>query len=160
MGLVSLTAGAVLVLLLLATVLVLLLRGRVESRRELAAARAETDELRTRLDALSQRLEETSSALVTREEATYVITDAGNAEATPNVADSVVLTATLGEPLVKVVAFGHGLRRALSAESRNRIWFEMRREVRASRKRRRREIKEHLRRARAAERGEGETEAA
>jgi len=160
MGLVNLTAGAVLVLLLLATVLVLLLRGRAESRRELAAARAETDQLRTRLDALSQRLEEATSALVTREVATYVITDAGNAEATPNVADGVVLTAALGEPLVKVVAFGHGLRRAASAESRNRIWFEMRREVSASRKRRRREIKEHLRRARAADRGEGETEAA
>ena len=160
MGFASLAAGAALALLLLGTVLVLLLRSRAESRRELAAARAETEALRARLDALSQRLEETSSAMVTREEATFVITDAGSTEATPNVADSVVLTATLGEPLVKVVAFGHGLRRALSAESRNRIWFEMRREVRASRKRRRREIKEHLRRARAAERADGETEAA
>ncbi len=158
MGFASLAAGAALVLL--GTVLLLLLRGRAESRRELAAARAETEGLRTRLDALSQRLEETSSAMVTREEATYVITDAGTTDATPNVADSVVLSATLGEPLVKVVAFGHGLRRALSAESRNRIWFEMRSEVRASRKRRRREIKEHLRRTRAAERTDGETEAA
>ncbi len=160
MGFASLVAGAVLALLLLGTVLVLLLRSRAESRRELAAARAETEELRVRLDTLSERLEETSSAMVTRDEATYVITDAGSSETTPNVADSVVLTATLGEPLVKVVAFGHGLRRALSPESRNRIWFEMRREVRASRKRRRREIKEHLRRARAAERAHEETEAA
>ena len=49
----------------------------------------------------------------------------------PTVPDRVVLSATVGEPLVKAVAFGHGVRRALSAESRNRIWFEMRREVRA-----------------------------
>jgi hypothetical protein len=48
-----------------------------------------------------------------------------------------VLSATLGEPLVKTAAFAHGVRRALSAESRNRIWFEVRREVRASRRRRR-----------------------
>jgi hypothetical protein len=160
MGFSSFAAGTALALLLLGTVLVLLLRSRAESRRDLAAARAETEELRARLDALSQRLEETSSAMVTRDEATFVITDAGGTDVTPNVADSVVLTAALGEPLVKVVAFGHGLRRALSAESRNRIRFEMRREVRSSRKRRRREIKEHLRRARAAERADGETEAA
>ncbi len=43
-----------------------------------------------------------------------MITDAGEPEAEPNVPDRVVLSATLGEPLVKVVAFGHGLRRALS----------------------------------------------
>jgi len=53
---------------------------------------------------------------------------------------------------VKVVAFGHGVRRALSAESRNRIWFEMRREVRRARKQRRREMKDALRRMQAAER--------
>jgi hypothetical protein len=56
-----------------------------------------------------------------------------------------VLSATLGEPLVKAAAFGHGVRRALSAESRNRIWFEMRREVRASR-RRRRQLRKRLER--------------
>jgi hypothetical protein len=159
MGFASLVAGAALVLLL-GVVLVLLVRARSESRRDLAEAQAETAELSSRLDALTERLEEASSAMVTRDEA-FVITDAGaGAEATPTVPDSVVLTATLGEPLVKLVAFGHGMRRALSAESRNRIWFEMRREVRASRKRRRREVREHLRRTRAAERADGGTEAA
>jgi hypothetical protein len=154
MGFASLVAGAVLVLLL-GVVLVLLLRARSESRRDLAAAQTETAELSSRLDALTERLEEASSAMVTRDEAAFVITDAGaGPEATPTVPDSVVLTATLGEPLVKLVAFGHGIRRALSAESRNRIWFEMRREVRASRKRRRREVREHLRRTRAAERAD------
>ena len=56
--------------------------------------------------------------------------------------------------VVKVVAFGHGLRRAVSPESRNRIWFEMRREVRAARKRRRRAMRSYVREARAAERAE------
>lgn len=45
---------------------------------------------------------------------------------------------TLGEPLLKAVAFGYGVRRALSPESRNRIAFEMRREVKRARKERRR----------------------
>jgi hypothetical protein len=47
-----------------------------------------------------------------------------------------------------VLSFGYGVRRALSAENRNRIRFEMRREVKASRRRRRRDLKEakrHLR---------------
>ena len=65
--------------------------------------------------------------------------------------DRVVLSATLGEPLVRAVALGHGVRRALSAESRNRIRFEMRREVRRARKQRRREMKDAWRRSRTEE---------
>jgi hypothetical protein len=136
------------VLLVLAGLLTVLLRGRAESRRELALAAAETAELRERLDALSEQLER--SIEHERAESAYVITDAG--EPGPNVPDRVVLSATIGEPLVKVVAFGHGVRRALSAESRNRIWFEMRREVRRARKQRRRDTKEAWRRMQAEER--------
>jgi len=66
--------------------------------------------------------------------------------------DRLVLSATVGEPLVKAMALGHGVRRALSAESRNRIWFEVRREVRRARKQRRRETKEAWRRMQAEER--------
>jgi hypothetical protein len=55
---------------------------------------------------------------------------------------------------VKVAAFGHGLRRALSPESRNRIGFEMRREVRAARKRRKQLLKQYQRDVRAAERAQ------
>ena len=39
----------------------------------------------------------------------------------------------VGESLVRVLSFGYGVRRALSAENRNRIRFEMRREVKRSR---------------------------
>ena len=58
----------------------------------------------------------------------------------------------LGESLVTIFSFGYGVRRALSAENRNRIGFEMRREVRRSRKERKRDEKQarrHLRATRA-----------
>jgi len=133
--------------------LVVVLRSRAASRRELAAAVAETAELRERLDALSEQLERQATAEPAQVgDAAYVITDAGEPRPEPNVPDRVVLSATVGEPLVKVVSFGHGLRRALSAESRNRIWFEMRREVRRTRKQRRREMKDAWRRMQAEER--------
>jgi hypothetical protein len=153
MGTPVLIGCAAAVLLVLAGLLAMVLRSRAESRRELASALAETAELRRRLDALAEQLERTSVTPRERDaEAAYVITDAGQPHPEPNVPDRVVLSATVGEPLVKVVSFGHGVRRALSAESRNRIWFEMRREVRASRKRRRREMRAYVRQARAAER--------
>ena len=150
-----LIAGAAGALLLLLCVLLLVLRKRAASRRQLATAlaeaQAETAELRRRLDALTEKLEHQSSSMIRVDDPAYVITDAGE-RPEPNVTDAVVLSATLGEPLVKVAAFSHGVRRALSAESRNRIWFEMRREVRRARKQRRREMKDAWRRMQAEER--------
>ena len=150
-----LITGAAVVSLLLACALVL--RSRTMSRRELAvalsAAQSETAELRRRLDSLSEQLERQSSAVIRADDPAHVIiTDAGVPRRDPTVADRVVLSATVGEPLVKVVAFGHGVRRALSAESRNKIWFEMRREVRRARKQRRREMKDAWRRMQAEDR--------
>jgi hypothetical protein len=55
----------------------------------------------------------------------------------------------LVESAVRVASLAHGVRRALSAESRNRIRFEMGREVKRSRRQRRREVRHarrHLRR--------------
>lgn len=147
-----LIAGAVVLLILLACVLVVVLRSRAESQRELASAQAETAALRDRLDRLSEQLERQSTTMIRVDDPAYVITDAGATTLEPNVSDRVVLTATMGEPLVKVVAFGHGLRRALSAESRNKIRFEVRREVRRARKQRRREMKDAWRRMQAEDR--------
>jgi hypothetical protein len=150
-----LIAGAAVVLLVL-TGLLVLLRSRGRARRDLAAslaaAQAETAELRTRLDALTVQLERQAASMIRVDDPAYVITDAGAPRREPSVSDSVVLSATVGEPLVKVVAFGHGLRRALAPESRNRIRFEMRREVRRARKQRRRETKEAWRRMQAEDR--------
>ena len=49
------------------------------------------------------------------------------------------------ESVVKVAGLAHGLRRALSAETRNRIRFEMKREVKRSRKQRRADVKSAMR---------------
>lgn len=83
--------------------------------------------------------------------AEFLITDAGQPgrEPGPAVEERIVLSATMGEPLVKVAAFGHGLRRALSPRTLNRIRFEMRREVRRVRKQRRREMRRAWREMRA-----------
>lgn len=126
-------------------------RDRSRLRQELTQAQAQTQELRERLDSCVQDLEQVTRTFAD-ERGAYLITDAGLEKAEPNVSDRLVLSTTLGEPLVKVVALGHGLARALSPESRNRIRFEVRREVRRARKQRRRETKEAWRQVRADER--------
>jgi len=147
--LVAVVGAAVLVLLVLLVVVVSVTvarrrRSRSDLEGRLLAAQQEADDLRRRLDELSR------PAPV--EPADFVITRVGDDGPGPAAADDavavpdrLVLSATLGEPVVKVAAFAHGVRRALSAESRNRIWFEMRREVRASR-RRRRQLRKRLER--------------
>jgi hypothetical protein len=130
-------------------------RDRLRLRSEVALAQAQTKELHERLDALSQDLRSLQDTPPGRRGAeSYLITDAGLERPEPNVPDRLVLSATFGEPLVKVVALGHGLARALSPEARNRIRFEMRREVRRHRKDRRREMKEAWRQQRAEARAE------
>ncbi|HEX4191103.1 MAG TPA: hypothetical protein VHZ06_08925, partial [Marmoricola sp.] len=141
-------------------------RSRTDLEALLDASQRESDDLRARLDELTVLLGPAApSARPPRgstpvETAAYLITDAGavpgevNPEDQVAVPDRLVLSATLGAPLVKVAAFGHGVRRALSPESRNRIRFEMRREVRSARKRRRRQVREHLRQTRADERAQ------
>jgi hypothetical protein len=149
--------GAVLALLLVALVAGLRRRNRTRADLEamLAAAQHEADDLRARLEELTALL---TLARPGQPEQAYLITDAGAARPVVPVEDQIavpdrlVLSATMGEPLVKVAALGHGLRRALSPESRNRIWFEMRREVRAARKRRKQLLKQYQRDVRAAER--------
>ena len=168
--------GAVAMLLLVALVLLVTRRRRSRADLEamLAAAQREADDLRHRLEELSgtQRpapggpayldelfAEAAVPAQRSPEPADFVITHVGEPgdeareDLTPlAVPDRLVLSATLGEPLVKVAAFSHGVRRALSAQSRNRIWFEMRREVRSARRRRLRLRKDLMREYRARQR--------
>jgi hypothetical protein len=56
------------------------------------------------------------------------------------------------ETVIKAAGLAHGLRRGLSAETRNRILFEMKREVKRSRKQRRADLKAALRDHQARER--------
>lgn len=74
--------------------------------------------------------------------AEFLITDIGSApseDATSNAEapTRVVLSATVGEPLVRLASFAYGVRTALRPENRNRIRFEMRRELRRARRQRR-----------------------
>jgi hypothetical protein len=161
--------GAVTALLLVALVAGLRRRNRTRADLEamLDSALREADDLRARLEDLTLARESLAATSVPQqrgrsreplETPAFLITDAGSVPVEPveqvEVPDRLVLTATFGTPLVKVAAFGHGMRRALSAESRNRIWFEMRREVRSARKRRKRAVREYLRETRAEERAQ------
>ena len=108
------------------------------SRRELAASRAQLAGLQERVDELARALSE----LQPDREAPpvgYVITDAGS-PAEP-VSTAAALSVTLGDPMIRLAALAYGVRRALSAESRNRIAFEVRREVKRARKQRRRDVR-------------------
>ena len=148
------TAATVVVLLVVALLLVRASRGRRRLENELAASREELAAVQRRLDALARQVE--PRPLVGAAE--YVITTAGEPEpedvvpaATPvPVSGRQFASLALGESLVRIVSFGYGVRRALSAENRNRIGFEMRREVRRSRKERKRVEKQARRHLRAA----------
>ena len=78
----------------------------------------------------------------------YVITHLGEPEveavpvAAPALPTSLFADIVLRETVVQAASLFHGVRRALSPENRNRIRFEMRREVKRSRKQRRADIRE------------------
>lgn len=103
------------------------------TEEELALLRARVDEL-----GAARREESTEEPAERAIGAPFVITDAGRPAVPDGGSGRVLLSAALGEPLVRAVAFGHGLRHALSPETRNRIAFHVRREVRRARKERRR----------------------
>lgn len=121
------------------------LRGR--TRRELAAAQQEAAALRDRLD----RLEERPAAEPTQDprrerpvpapDQEYRITRVGEPDETgeepARLERAVFADLLLRESVVRLGSVAHGVRRALSAESRNRIRFEMKREVKRARKQRR-----------------------
>ena len=150
------------------------LRASRQERRRLAAqvesAHADVEALRARVEELSRQLS-TSTAGVTGPDAhEFVITSlpdgtlrgtlAAAAEEPATTTTSSPLSAgefasvALGESLVRLLSLGYGVRRAFTAESRNRIRFEMRREVKRSRRQRRRDLKEAKRHLRADQRAD------
>lgn len=150
----ALAAAAVAVVVAL---LLTLLRLRSQTRRALAGARAEQEALRARLE----ELERGSLARVPDEVGEFVITEVGGRDAgfagdavPARIEGRLFADLVLRESVVKAASFAHGLRRALSPESRNRIRFEMRREVRRSSRQRRADVKEALRQFYARERGD------
>jgi len=150
---VAVAAAAVLLVVLL-TVLVGTRRARRRTEAALADSRAEIAALQERLDALA-RPPAAPAPRRRADEPEFVITSAGprpadevEVSAPPTVDARQFASVAVGESLVRLVSLGYGVRRALSAENRNRIAFEVRREVRRSRKDRRRELRDLRRRLR------------
>ena len=137
---------------------VVLVRARSRTAQELDRARAETAALQAQLEELERRVDRADPRPAA--DAEFLITDLGQAATEPapepgaatHVGGALFADLVLRETVVKAASLAHGVRRALDAETRNRIRFEMRREVRASRRRRLRLQKELLRKARAADR--------
>ena len=75
----------------------------------------------------------------------FVITELGAEEMpepVPTVEARLFGDLVLREAVVQAASWAHGVRRALTPESRNRIRFEMRREVKRSRKQRRADVRQ------------------
>jgi hypothetical protein len=140
--------------------LVLVLRQRraaALARTELTAARAEAQALADRLDLV----EESLARGIDRgdDPQSYVITHLGDdvPDATPVVGridGKLFADIVARESVIKAAGLVHGLRRALTPETRNRIRFEMSREVKRARKQRRADLKAALREFRARERAD------
>lgn len=124
-------------------------RSRQHTEELLAAAASDADALREELAGLELRLRTRATAVEVRDrvpvavvdDREYLITDLGNQRG-PKVPARVVpapqfADILLRESVIKTAALAAGLRRALAPEIRNRIRFEMKREVKRSRKERR-----------------------
>ncbi len=142
----AVAAGLLLVVAVLVAVTV---RGRRRIARRLDAATAEAEALRIQVEEI-QRL--VSSPPTVDQGREYVITGLDTSSLVPRddystsevdtVPAPLFADMVLRETVVQAAALAAGLRRALSPESRNRIRFEMRREVKRARKQRRADLRE------------------
>jgi hypothetical protein len=150
-------AGGALALTLLVLVL-LARRAMARSRTELAAARAEARALADRLALVEESL--AHDLTPSHDPHRYVITHLGDDEpdaeipVVGRVDGKLFADIVARESAIKAAGLAHGLRRALAPEARNRIRFEMRREVLRARKQRRADLKAALREFRARERAD------
>ncbi len=141
----AVAAGLLLVVLVLTLVT---LRGRRRVARRLDAAHAEAEALRVQIEEIRRRIEETPAV---RDEQEYVITGLGGFETGAGAPSSTAVDTVpapmfadivLRETVMQAASLAAGLRRALSPEVRNRIRFEMRREVKRARKQRRADLRQ------------------
>ena len=141
-------AAAAVALALVALALgIALARARSRTDQALAEAQSETAALRAQLDEIEHRIARTPRHAVP--EAEFVITDLGQSGArdgaeaaaaaaeAPRIGGALFADLVLRETVVKAASLAHGVRRALAPETRNRIRFEMRTEVKRARKQRR-----------------------
>jgi hypothetical protein len=143
------TSDEIVLLALAAVCLVLgltLLVALGRLRAVTARSRAEVHDLRERLERLEERdAAPTPAAAPVAAPVEYVITDLGRLrepEPEPGRLDGAAFAdAVVKETVVKAASLAHGVRRGLAPAARNRIRFEMKQEVRRSRKQRRADLK-------------------
>jgi len=131
------------VLAVLVGVLALRMR-RLERRLAALSASSDANWLLSTVD--NNQFASLDDSEATHRPAEFVITRIGEpekeAEPAPTVPAPVFADLLLKETVVQTASLFHGLRRALEPETRNRIRFHMRQEVKRSRKQRRTELKE------------------
>jgi hypothetical protein len=114
-------------------------------RRAAVHARAEVAALRQRVDDLERRAEPAPpSADATPSPVEFVITDLGTPRLEPEpvrLDGPAFADIVLKETVIKAASLAQGVRRGLAPATRNRIRFEMKQEVRRSRKQRRADLK-------------------
>jgi len=138
--LLALVGLAVLCLVLGLALLVSVRRLRATAAR----SRTEVQDLRERLELLEEARPAPAAAPPTPP-VEFVITDLGRTrEPDPEPArldGAAFADVVLKETVVKAASLAHGVRRGLAPATRNRIRFEMKQEVRRSRKQRRSDLK-------------------
>ena len=133
--------------------LVALAALRRTTSRRIEAAEAEAAALRARLDRLEQERDDAVERTPVRVDQEFRITDVGGPTESPvQLERAVFADHVLRESVIRLGSLAHGVRRALDAETRNRIRFEMRREVKRARKQRRAEQREAYREWQARQR--------
>ncbi len=149
----------VLVVLVAACVggVVLVRRERERTAAELARTRAEAADLRARVEALAaanRTAAEAQEFVITRlgEEPEEADLPASSDTPAQRIDGKLFVDLVARETVVRAAALGHGVRRALAPEVRNRIRFEMKREVKRSRKARKDEYRRVRDEIRARER--------
>ena len=135
-----------------------LARLRARTSRELAASRVEAEALRDRLDRLEQERFRPAPPAVT-DEREYTITQVGDVVASDHAPVRPPTPGGFGdlllrESVIRLGSLAHGVRRALAPETRNRIRFEMKRDVQRARKQRRSDMRAAHREWQARQRDE------
>lgn len=136
---------------------VALLRARSRTARAVAESRAETAVLRAQVEELERRMARPApGAGSSAEPREFVITHLGEQEpAEPaRIERALFADLVLRETVVKAVSLAYGVRRAMDPETRNRIRFEMRREVKRARKQRKADTRAALREWQARQRAQ------
>ncbi len=174
---VTTTVAAVLLVLLVAVLSVLsvaAVRGRRHLGQRLAGAEQSVEALRAQVTAIERRLSQGDhpSSTVAQPAPGYLITglDPGADAPEPGpelqrlpagvVPAPLFADLVLRESVVQAASLAAGVRRALAPETRNRVRFQMRQEVKRARRQRRVELREarrdwEARQRRAASRSEG-----